>query len=104
MRATRRASHVTIREFQQLIERIYLEKDRKRGIPADIAWLVEEIGELARALRKGSRVEAEGEFADALAWLCTLASIAGVDLEQVAAGKYSKGCPKCQRTPCVCQE
>jgi NTP pyrophosphatase (non-canonical NTP hydrolase) len=93
---------VTIREFQRTIEGIYLTKDRDRGIPANVAWLVEELGELAQALRKGSLAEAEGEFADVLAWLCTLASIAGVDLQDVAARKYAHGCPKCGGTPCVC--
>ena len=93
---------MTIRDFQRIIEDIYLAKDRDRGIPANIAWLVEELGELAQALRKGSTAEAEGEFADVLAWLCTLASIAGVDLEDVAGRKYAHGCPKCGAAPCVC--
>ncbi len=93
---------MTIREFQTLIEGVYFEKDRERGIPANIAWLVEELGELAQSLRKGSKEEAEGEFADVLAWLCTIASIAGVDLQEVAAQKYAVGCPKCGSTPCVC--
>jgi NTP pyrophosphatase (non-canonical NTP hydrolase) len=93
---------MSIREFQATIEKIYLSKDRERGIPANVAWLVEEVGELARALRKGDRAEAEGEFADTLAWLCTIASLAGVDLETVAARKYAEGCPKCGQTPCGC--
>ena len=98
-----RCIDVTINEFQRLIETIYLAKDSHRGIPANIAWLTEEVGELARALRKGERAEAEGEFADVLAWLCTLASIAGVDLEAVAATKYAHGCPKCRQAPCACE-
>ena len=93
---------MTIREFQTSIESIYLAKDSERGVPANVAWLVEEVGELARALRKGEAEEAEGEFADVLAWLCTIASIAGVDLEEVAARKYAHGCPKCLATPCAC--
>ena len=28
---------------------------------------------------------------------------ADIDLEE-AAGKYSKGCPKCHKIPCVCNE
>jgi NTP pyrophosphatase (non-canonical NTP hydrolase) len=66
---------------------------------------MEEIGELARAL---ARPAADGgknlreEFADVLAWLSTLASIAGVDLESAAAEKYRGGCPKCRSTPCAC--
>jgi NTP pyrophosphatase (non-canonical NTP hydrolase) len=93
---------MTIREFQELIERIYLAKDSARSTPENVAWLMEEVGELSRALRKGERSGVEGEFADVLAWLCTLASIAGVDLETVAAAKYDSGCPKCGGAPCTC--
>jgi NTP pyrophosphatase (non-canonical NTP hydrolase) len=93
-----------IHEFQELIERIYLQKDQARGVPGTFMWLVEELGELARHLRDGDRPALEAEFADVLAWLVTLASITGVDLESTAVAKYGAGCPKCGATPCACQE
>ncbi len=92
-----------IREFQELIERTYLAKDSSRGLGKSFLWFVEEVGELAEALRKGSAAELRGEFADVLAWLSTLASMKGVDLER-AAGKYAGGCPVCKRIPCACKE
>ena len=95
---------MTISEFQRLIERIYLAKDTARGIERTFVWFTEEVGELARALRRDDREHLDGEFADVLAWLSTLASMAGVDLERAAAMKYASGCPKCQRTPCGCEE
>lgn len=91
-----------IAEFQRLIEGIYYEKDSARGLSGTYMWFAEEVGELTRALRRGQRQELEGEFADVLAWLSTLASIAGVDLERAAAGKYAEGCPRCVSTPCSC--
>jgi NTP pyrophosphatase (non-canonical NTP hydrolase) len=87
--------------FQRSIERIYLERDRARGWERTFAWFVEEVGELARALHRGGRENLEEEFADAAAWLVTLASIRGVDLEK-AARKYAAGCPRCSNTPCRC--
>lgn len=93
---------MTIGEFQQLIERIYFAKDSGRGLPATFMWFVEEVGELSRALARGTPEELEGEFADCAAWLSTLASIAGVDLEAAVQAKYGKGCPKCRMTPCGC--
>jgi len=95
---------MTISEFQQLIERIYLEKDRRRGLAGSFMWFAEETGELARALRAGDLDHVRSEFADALAWLSTLASIAGVDLESAARTKYQSGCPKCHSIPCRCAE
>jgi len=91
-----------IAEFQRLIEAIYFERDRARGLAGTHMWFCEEVGELTRALRRNRREELEGEFADVLAWLSTLASIAGIDLAQAAAGKYAGGCPRCAGTPCAC--
>jgi len=95
---------MTIREFQDLIERIYGEKDSARGTAGTFMWFSEEVGELSRALRRGRRAELEGEFADVLAWLCTLASMHGVDVQAAAAAKYASGCPRCRATPCACHE
>lgn len=91
-----------IREFQRAIERIYFEKDSARGLEGSFQWFVEEVGELAQAMRGGDRELMAEEFADVAAWLSTLASICGVELEE-AVGKYAGGCPKCRRTPCECQ-
>lgn len=91
-----------IAEFQELIERIYYERDSSRGLAGTHMWFCEEVGELTRALRRNEVDELEGEFADVLAWLATLASIAGVDLEQAARRKYAEGCPRCRATPCSC--
>ena len=96
-------SGMSLAAFQGQIERIYYEKDSQRGMSGTFMWFVEEVGELSRALRRGTPEEITGEFADVLAWLATLASIAGVDL-QTAAGKYAAGCPKCGQTPCHCSE
>lgn len=90
-----------LRAFQEQIERIYFERDAARGWEKTFAWFVEEVGELARALHRGEEDALEGEFADTAAWLVTLASIRGVDLEK-AAQKYANGCPRCGATPCTC--
>ena len=95
---------MTVEEFQQQIERLYLEKDRGRGWQETFIWFVEEVGELGRALRSEGRPQIEAEFADVFAWLVTLASIFEVDLETVALAKYGAGCPKCRNTPCTCGE
>ncbi len=88
-------------ELQRLIEDMYSAKDRKRGSAGTFLWLMEEIGELAAAVAEGTPAEKEGEFADALAWLVTLANVEGIDLNR-AMLKYSKGCPGCGQMVCRC--
>jgi len=94
---------VRVSEFQKLIRDIYFEKDSRRGVDPTFRWFTEEVGELARAIRKGNRGNLEEEFGDVFAWLASLATLEGVSLEQVAT-RYASGCPKCGRTPCECEE
>ncbi|RKY23189.1 MAG: nucleotide pyrophosphohydrolase [Planctomycetota bacterium] len=77
-----------IAEFQQLISERYKKRDLERGTPATFMWFIEEVGELATALASDDEKNKAEEFADVLAWLCTLANISGVDLEK-ACEKYT---------------
>ncbi|MDQ1381681.1 MAG: hypothetical protein QOJ71_2400 [Actinomycetota bacterium] len=88
-------------EFQALMAATYGERDRARGIEATVAWLTEELGELARAVRKGAREEQLHEAGDVLAWLASLTGQLGLSLEDAAA-RYSNGCPRCGSIPCRC--
>ena len=100
--ATTRA--ISLAEFQGLIRRMYLEKDLARGIDGTFMWLMEEVGELAAALRSGSQAEREAEFADVLAWLATIANVADIDLTAAIARKYGSGCPGCGKFVCTCAD
>jgi len=87
--------------FQQLMDETYGARDRARGLDATIAWLTEELGELARAVRKGSRDEQLHELGDVLAWLASLAAQLELSLD-AAAARYVNGCPRCGALPCTC--
>jgi NTP pyrophosphatase (non-canonical NTP hydrolase) len=101
---TSSANQVSLADFQQLIRRMYHEKDVARGVEGTFMWLMEEIGELATALRSGSHEERVGEFADVLAWLTTIANVVGVDLTEAVLQKYGAGCPGCGRLVCNCPD
>lgn len=92
---------MTLAELQDVIERTYGRRDRERGVPATVAWLAEEVGELAQAVRKGTAADQEHEFADVLAWVATLANQVGIDLN-TAIERYAAGCPRCGARPCTC--
>ena len=83
------SAQLTLRQFQTHIADRYEKHDRARGTPGTWLHFSEEIGELARALaRNDNRENLQEEFADVLAWLCTLANINDVDLAQAVADKY----------------
>jgi NTP pyrophosphatase (non-canonical NTP hydrolase) len=87
--------------FQQLMVDTYGERDRTRGVPVTVAWLTEELGELAQAVRKGDRAAQVHEVGDVLAWLASLAAQLGIGLDEAAA-RYASGCPRCGGRPCAC--
>lgn len=93
---------MTLAELQTLMRKMYLPRDVERGVSGTFMWLVEEVGELATALRSGTIDEQAPEFADVLAWLATIANVAGVDLQQAVLDKYGDGCPGCRTIPCTC--
>ncbi len=76
-------------------------RDTERGIPATIAWLTEELGELAQAVRKGTREQQLHELGDVLAWVASLAAQLDLSMDE-AVERYANGCPKCQHSRCEC--
>lgn len=81
-----------LREVQDLVERLYGPADRERGIPATVAWLAEELGELAQAVRKGTPAQQLHELGDVLAWLASLANQLDLDLDD-AISRYATDPP-----------
>jgi NTP pyrophosphatase (non-canonical NTP hydrolase) len=92
---------VELGDFQRQMAVLYGKRDSARGQAATVAWLAEEVGELARAVRKGSADEQRHELGDVLAWLASLAEQLDLSLED-AAQRYADGCPACGATPCRC--
>lgn len=89
-----------ISEFQKMIEEIYIHRDRERGVEKTMLWVVEEIGELAEAVRQGGNVGEE--IADVMAWLVSLANLLDVDVESELFKKYPGYCIRCGKKPCEC--
>jgi len=92
---------VELDALQELMESTYGDRDRARGTPATIAWLAEEVGELAKAARKGTREQQLHELGDVLAWTASLANQLGLSLD-AAVSRYTAGCPRCGLIPCAC--
>ncbi|HEV3256807.1 MAG TPA: MazG nucleotide pyrophosphohydrolase domain-containing protein [Gemmataceae bacterium] len=95
---------LSLSQLQEVIRETFGAKDSRRGVEGTFMWFMEEVGELASALRGGTTQQRGEEFADVLAWLATLANNAGVDLETAVQAKYGRGCPGCGRSPCACDQ
>ena len=95
---------ISLRDLQELIHKMYYDKDSARGAEATFLWFTEEVGELAAAVRNGTSEQLHEEFADVLAWLATLANIKNVDLTQALTAKYGSGCPGCGKLICRCPD
>lgn len=76
-----------LRAFQDLMEELYGEADRARGVAPTVAWLCEELGELAQAVRKGTVEQQLHELGDVLAWLASLANQLDLSLDD-AVSRY----------------
>ena len=88
-------------DLRDLMVQTYGLQDTERGIPATVAWIAEEVGELAQAVRKGTREQQLHELGDVLAWLASLAAQLDLSMDEAVA-RYANGCPKCQTMPCAC--
>lgn len=92
-----------IAKFQKIIKDIYYAKDSQRGAASTFSWFVEEVGELAKDIRKGEKKAQAYELGDVLAWLVSIANILEIDLTETIQ-RYTQGCPKCKATPCSCPD
>jgi len=90
-----------LRALQNLMRDLYEDADKERGVPSTVAWLTEELGELAQAVRKGDIDQQTHEIGDVLAWLASLANQLDIDLDE-AMSRFASGCPKCGQSPCIC--
>lgn len=88
-------------DFQAVISATYAERDRERGLAPAVAWLTEEVGELAQAVRKGTREQQLHELGDVVAWVASIADQLGLSLDE-AVQRYAQGCPVCGQIPCDC--
>lgn len=98
-----------ISDFQDLMKTLYFHRDSRRGIKSTFAWLVEEIGELAKIIKKNEDIsrykkQASEELADIIAWSNSLANLLNIDIEEALLDKYPNKCAKCNSNPCRCEK
>lgn len=87
-----------------MMKQTYFYKDKKRGAHAILLWMTSELGELLDAFLRKDQAQIKVEAADVFAWLCSACNLLNVDLEEVSLAKYGAGCPRCRRSPCVCDD
>lgn len=82
---------------------LYYRRDLNRGKALTMLWVVEEVGELAEAVREDDVGEVAEELADVVAWVTSIANLYNLDLEEILSSKYPGCCPRCRNIPCECE-
>ena len=94
-----------IEDAQEMMRKVYWERDKKRGVERTIQRTEEELVELSAAILKKEGVKAiEDEVADVFAWLCSLANLLDIDVAEAFYNKYPDACSKCRQSPCTCPD
>ena len=92
-----------IEEAQDMMRKVYFERDRARGIDGTLRRTFEELDELQEAIEnKGSAQALADEVADVFAWLCSLANLLEIDVSEAFYRKYTDACSKCKKSPWEC--
>ena len=98
-------THMKIEEAQEMMRKVYWERDRRRGVEGTLQRTKEELAELSHAILEMEGNEAiEGELADVFAWLCSLANLLDIDMSEAFYMKYPDACSKCKHAPCKCPD
>ncbi len=79
---------IRIKDAQNLIREKFLKTDRERGLHLTFIWFVEEVGELAEAIKEMKKEKLEEEIADVFAWLLSIANLLDLDLDNAFRKKY----------------
>ncbi len=94
-----------IEDAQEMMRKIYFERDKVRGVRGTLERTSEELNELSEAILKGKSLSSlEEEVADVFAWLCSLANLLDIDVSEAFYQKYTDACSKCKQNPCICPE
>jgi NTP pyrophosphatase (non-canonical NTP hydrolase) len=91
------------KDAQDLMHRIYYERDVERGIDRTLLRTFQELGELSEAIQGNESIaEVSAEIADVFAWVCSIANLLGIDLFEALHKKYPDVCYRCGEAPCEC--
>lgn len=77
-----------ISKFQRLLAEKLGDKDKRIGPSFLMNVLVEEVGELSRAIRKESQKEIGEEIADVLFSALSIGNVFGIEIEPILVQKY----------------
>ena len=94
-----------IEEVQEMMRKVYWNRDKIRGVKGTLRRTEEELAELSVAIleKEGSKA-IEDERADVFAWLCSLANLLDIDMSKAFYKKYTDACSKCKQNPCTCPD
>lgn len=97
---------VTVYDWQRLFHKLYGKANADQTLEQIGYHLVEEVGEVARALRHGNKVNLREEMADVVAWSFAVVIKSGemvgseLRLDEILWDRYPNQCSYCASNPC----
>jgi NTP pyrophosphatase (non-canonical NTP hydrolase) len=93
----------TLRNWQEMFDQIYGQRDRVRTNEEVWFRMLEECGELIREARYRDKKNINWHLPDIFAWLCAYCNNNHIHLDEAAWNRYKSGCPVCgQLENCKC--
>jgi NTP pyrophosphatase (non-canonical NTP hydrolase) len=92
---------MTLIELQDLIARLYADRDARRGVDGGIESLTERVNRLSASLEDADIEKPARHLADVLVDVTSIAIGLDINLEE-AVRYYVHGCPECGNNPCDC--
>lgn len=84
--------NMTLPELQAYVQEKLVARGLIEPLPNVMLHLMEEVGEVTRAMRKGDQTNLGEELADCLFFILTAANAAGVDLQAALGEKERLNC------------
>lgn len=84
--------NMTLPELQAYVQEKLVARGLVSPLADEVLHLMEEVGEVTRAMRKGDQANLGEELADCLFFVLSAANVAGIDIEAALREKEKRNC------------
>jgi len=83
---------MTLPQLQAYVQEKLIARGLVSPLPDEVLHLMEEVGEVVRAMRRGDKANLGEELADCLFFILSAANVADIDLQAALTEKEKRNC------------